>query len=389
MFNQFLKKIFVFFTGAFFVFFALSVFAQSDGSAPPTDARTSNEANAPALAPAETRTPTEVVPRAVPASTAIATTAPAIIVPHKALSVPKPIPVPLPPSKAIQMPVPPPLTVPENPVSFPYAIIALAIALVIAPYGMARILSQSKTDKKDEKRNRCDDIKQLLEWKKSTLEIVTDTLSFKQTLVDLLAKKIEEKKEELKDEVTTVVINEVVGEEGGKIIQSAKEVNETYEALVKDLEQAKKALEYFTNKKKQATEDVDKIESAYQTCLSGNSVFEGASGLARGLELFEAELNQKLYRYVSNKKDTFSFAVPSENFSEAEGAKTWWPRPKLPAGEYKFFLTEKGKEEYGKTLLHIHKKYLPDISCKEVDFSEVGGMVYEDEWQIVAKNGEI
>lgn len=250
------------------------------------------------------------------------------------------------------------------------------------------MLSQGKTDKKkEEPNNKCDHIKELLERKKSTLEIITGTISLKQALVDFLTKKIEEKKEEMKEEVVTVVTGEILGEQGEKIIQKAKEANETYETLVESLAQAKLALEYFTNRQKQLTEDVDKIESAYQTCLLGKSVFEGGSGLSRGLELFAPELHQKLYRYTSGGKDVFSHdAVLAKNLAELTEAGKWLPSPELPEGDHRFFLTEKGKAEYEKTLLPLHKKYLSDISSEEAEFSGIKGIVYEDEWQVVAKN---
>lgn len=252
------------------------------------------------------------------------------------------------------------------------------------------MLSQNKTDKKkEEPNNKCDHIKELLERKKSTLEIITGTISLKQALVDFLVKKIEDKKEEMKEEVVTVVTGEILGEEGEKILHTAKEANEIYETLVESLEQAKQALAYFSDRKKQAMEDVGKIESAYKTCLLGKSVFEGTSGLSRGLELFEAELHQKLYRYTSQGKDVFSHdAVLAKNLAELTEAGKWLPSAELPEGVHRFFLTEKGKAEYEKTLLPLHKKYLPDISCEEAEFSSVRGVVYEDEWQAVAKEGK-
>lgn len=390
------KQLFVFFVSVLFAsspaFFAS---AQSDGSAPPPTDGTGSAVSAPVLAPAETPAPVEAAPRAVPASIAVATSAPATVTPKGTPKPPPPVsvspnPTATPPTP---MPVPPPTILPpatpasESQSSFPYALIALAVALVIAPYGMARILSKNKVNKDETKGNRCDDIKKLLERKKSTLGIVSGTISLKQILIDTLVKKIEEKKEELEDEVTTVVIDTVAGEEGGKIIQSAKEVKETYETLVEDLEQAKRALEYFTDRQKKLNEDISKIESAYQTCMLGSSVFEGASRLGRGLEIFEASLNQKLYRYTSQEKDVFSGDTAlGKNLAEMAEAGKWLESPKLPEGSYRFFLTEKGKEEYEKSLLPLHKKYLSDISCKEADFSEIKGIVYEDEWQVVAQN---
>lgn len=377
--THFLKKIFVFFVGVFLALsFAVSVSAQSDGTAPSAGTIATDTS------------PIVSSPRAMPASATAATSAPAAIIPRGETPppVPKPVGAPLLPSKVSQMPATapsaPPAPVPATP--FPYALIALAVAIVLAPYGMARMLAQNKVDKKEDTGNRCDQIKQLLERKKSTLEIVSGTISLKQILIGNLVKKIEEKKEELKDKITTVVIDEVAGEEGGKIIHSAKEVNETYETLVENLEQAKKALEYFINRQKNLSADVGKIESAYQTCMLGGSIFSGASRLGSELELFETGLRQKLYRYTSREKDVFSHElVLSSNLAELAEAGKWLPTPELPAGTHRFFLTEKGKEEYEKVLLPLHKKYLPDISCEETDLSAINTVVYEDEWQVVTK----
>ena len=64
------------------------------------------------------------------------------------------------------------------------------------------------------------------------------------------------------------------------------------------------------------------------------------------------------------------------------------PKPELPDGEYRFFLTKQGKEQYENTLLNTHKKYLSHIKCEEVDPSQLGEVVYKDEWQVVAKAPE-
>jgi hypothetical protein len=384
-----MKKTLKIFIGVLFITTpGIFVFAQTDGSAPPADAGTGSAADTPVSAPAETvAVPRESSPRAVPTASTSPTTAPASAPPATPKTPPQvSVPPPAPTTPEPETVTPSPENSVPMPAPFPYALIALAAALVLAPYGMARMLSQKKTDKKgEEPNNKCDQIKELLERKKSTLEIITGTISLKQALIDFLTKKIEEKKEALKDEITTVVVEAVAGEEGEKIIEKAKEVNETYETLVENLERAKLALEYFTNRRKQVAQDIGKIESAYQTCLLGKSVFEGASGLSRGLELFEAEIHQKLYRYTSGGKDVFSHdAVLARNLVELADAGKWLPAPTLPEGDHRFFLTEKGKAEYEKSLLPLHKKHLPDIVCEEIDFSEISGIAYEDEWQVVS-----
>jgi hypothetical protein len=121
--------------------------------------------------------------------------------------------------------------------------------------------------------------------------------------------------------------------------------------------------------------------------MLGNSVFEGVSRLGRGLEIFEASLGRKLYRYSSQKKDILSPDTLSPEYrAEAAPAGKWLVRPELPPGEYRAFLTEKGKEEYEKMLESVHKKYFTDIVCEEIKQSEINGIVYEDEWQSIAEN---
>lgn len=97
---------------------------------------------------------------------------------------------------------------------------------------------------------------------------------------------------------------------------------------------------------------------------------------------------QKLYRYTSNDEGIWSAGkrlLPTDLVDEAFEQRKWMPKPKLPDGNYRFLLTEKGKEQYEKTLLNVHKKYLSNIKCEEVNHSDVGSIVYEDDWQVVVK----
>lgn len=97
---------------------------------------------------------------------------------------------------------------------------------------------------------------------------------------------------------------------------------------------------------------------------------------------------QKLYRYTSNGEGIWSAGkrlLPTDLIDEAFEQRKWMPRPELPNGNYRFLLTEKGKEQYKKTLLKVHKKYLPNIKCEEINHSDIDAIVYEDEWQVVVK----
>lgn len=386
-----------------FIIFAPVFFvsAQSDGTASRPDASVPSADGTGSVPPStETAAPLEVPPRTVPETS----TSPGedIVAPVSAgTATPSPRPA-IVPSVPVQVSPSTPddeqgqtfgalegLSLPtdaEKPPSFPYTFVALGLAILLAPYGLYRLLSKNDSVKMKEEGGRCDDIKKLLERKKSTLEIVTGTLSLQQALVERLTKKIDEKKEEIQDDIKYEVIDRVAGEETGKVVRRTEEVKETYDELVEKLETAKRAIEYFMNRQKRLGEDVGKIESAYQTCMVGSSVFEGVSHLGRGLEIFEASLSQKLYRYTSQKKDILSPDVLSaEHKAEATVGK-WLVRPELPPGEHRFFLTEKGKEEYEKTLESVHKKYFADIVCEETKQSEIDGIAYEDEWQIIAEN---
>ena len=97
---------------------------------------------------------------------------------------------------------------------------------------------------------------------------------------------------------------------------------------------------------------------------------------------------EKLYRYTTNGEGVFSAGkrlLPEELINEAWENRKWLPKPSLSEGEYIFYLTQKGKEQYDKTLLNVHKKYLPNIKLEEIERKNVSGIIYEDEWQVVLK----
>ena len=99
-----------------------------------------------------------------------------------------------------------------------------------------------------------------------------------------------------------------------------------------------------------------------------------------------------LYRYTSEGEGIFSIGkrlLPENLSNEALEARKWLPKPNLPpSDDYRFYMTIKGKEQYEKTLLPIHQKYLKDIKLKETPLATVkmvGSIVYEDEWQVVVR----
>jgi len=98
-------------------------------------------------------------------------------------------------------------------------------------------------------------------------------------------------------------------------------------------------------------------------------------------------MSEKLYRYTTNGEGVWSAGkrlLPQELLAEANENRKWLIKPTLPEGEYRFFMTEAGKNKYEQTLLHTHNKYLPNIVCEEIDPKNIGPVVYEDEYQVVA-----
>ncbi len=99
--------------------------------------------------------------------------------------------------------------------------------------------------------------------------------------------------------------------------------------------------------------------------------------------------NQELFRYTSDGEGIWSAGkrlLPENLVNEAYEARKWMPKPQLPGGDYRFYLTKKGKEQYEKTLLKVHQKYLSNIKVEEIDPSIIENIIYEDEWQVVVKN---
>lgn len=108
------------------------------------------------------------------------------------------------------------------------------------------------------------------------------------------------------------------------------------------------------------------------------------------IKLIEDHLKyKKLYRYTANGEGIWSAGkrlLPEDLVNEAWETRKWMPKPQLPDGDYRFYLTEKGKEKYDNTLLNVHKKYLSNIESEEVEQSTIGKIVYEDGLQVVVEN---
>lgn len=94
----------------------------------------------------------------------------------------------------------------------------------------------------------------------------------------------------------------------------------------------------------------------------------------------------KLYRFFTNEEGVWSAGkrlLPQNLVEEANQNRSWLNKPDLPDGNYRFWLTELGKDKYEKTLFKTHQKYLPDIKIDEIEKESLDQIAYEDEFQIV------
>ena len=65
-----------------------------------------------------------------------------------------------------------------------------------------------------------------------------------------------------------------------------------------------------------------------------------------------------LYRYTTEGEGVFSAGkrlLPNELVAEVLERKKWLKKPELKEGNYRFYLTKKGKKMYEKTLLYRTK----------------------------------
>jgi len=95
-----------------------------------------------------------------------------------------------------------------------------------------------------------------------------------------------------------------------------------------------------------------------------------------------------LYRYTSNGEGVFSAGkrlLPEYLVPEVLKNKKWLKKPILPEGEYRFYLTRKGKEKYDETLLLSHKRYLKNIKLEKYNYKKIKNIIYEDVYQVVEK----
>ena len=94
----------------------------------------------------------------------------------------------------------------------------------------------------------------------------------------------------------------------------------------------------------------------------------------------------KVFRYVTNDEGVWSAGkrlLPKELVDEANKNREWLSKPSLPEGNFRFWLTEKGRDKYVETLLKTHKKYLENIVVIEDVIGNLGNFVYKDEYQVV------
>lgn len=94
-----------------------------------------------------------------------------------------------------------------------------------------------------------------------------------------------------------------------------------------------------------------------------------------------------LYRYTSAGKGIFmqeDDLTPPELRPKVEKAKEWLPAPHLDC-ECRFWMTEKGRAMYESILKPLHAQYMPPIEREQMPRSDLGEVVYEDEFQVGEK----
>lgn len=96
----------------------------------------------------------------------------------------------------------------------------------------------------------------------------------------------------------------------------------------------------------------------------------------------------RVYRYTTEGEGVWSAGkrlLPDELVDEANKNRAWLKKPDISEGNYRFWMTELGKETYEQTLFKTHQKYLPDIKLEEMLRAELGDVVYEDKYQVVER----
>ena len=97
----------------------------------------------------------------------------------------------------------------------------------------------------------------------------------------------------------------------------------------------------------------------------------------------------KLYRYTTHGEGVFSAGkrlLPDDLIEKVGDARSWLPKPQLPQGAYRFYLTEKGRELYTSRLKPLHEMYLDDIQMDIYERDDIDGAVYHDAWQVVFRD---
>jgi len=103
--------------------------------------------------------------------------------------------------------------------------------------------------------------------------------------------------------------------------------------------------------------------------------------------------NELVYRFTAktgeNKREgVWSVGkrlLPPELVEEANANRAWLNKPTLPRGDFRFWMTDKGRAMYESSLKRVHNKYLQDIQVEAVSREKLGEIVYQDEFQVVEK----
>lgn len=92
-----------------------------------------------------------------------------------------------------------------------------------------------------------------------------------------------------------------------------------------------------------------------------------------------------LYRYTADGTGVFIMEDelrPTYLERELEAAKWWLYSPDLRRDDITFYLTEKGKEMYDKTIKPLHETFLPRLHLSRIERPAADRIAHEDEFQV-------
>lgn len=93
-----------------------------------------------------------------------------------------------------------------------------------------------------------------------------------------------------------------------------------------------------------------------------------------------------VFRYTSEGQSVLwrgRIEVPHSMTELADHLDDWIPY--IMSRDVVVYFTYAGKQKYDRTLLPLHKKYLPNIKLETIDSKKLGEIAYQDEYVIAFK----